>query len=64
MTSLAQPIDTRSSKAGTDAPSGWYAAVIDEKGNEVPITETMIARACEELSASWVFPRARQAIAR
>ena len=64
MTSIAQPIDQRPNNAGKDASSGWYAAIIDEKGNEVPITESMIARACEELSASWVFPRNTLAVAR
>lgn len=42
----------------TDSPIGWGAAVIDERGNEVPITEAMIQRACDELSRSWLFPRA------
>lgn len=36
---------------------GWWAAVIDENGNEVQITEGMIHRACEELARSWTFPR-------
>lgn len=40
-----------------DVPVGWGAAVIDEQGNEVPITESMIERACEELARSWSFPR-------
>ncbi len=39
-----------------DAPVGWGAALIDEQGNEVPITESMIRRACEELSRTWTFP--------
>lgn len=38
-------------------PVGWGAAIIDEKGNEVPITEAMIQRACNELARSWTFPR-------
>lgn len=37
--------------------SVWWAAVIDEQGNEVRITEGMIHRACEELACSWTFPR-------
>lgn len=40
-----------------DAPIGWGAAVIDERGNEIPITEAMVRRACDELSRSWLFPR-------
>lgn len=39
-----------------DAPVGWGAALIDAKGNEIPITESMIQRACEELAGSWRFP--------
>lgn len=33
------------------------AAIIDEEGNEVPITEDMIQSACEELGSEWLFPR-------
>lgn len=40
-----------------DAPIGWGAAIIDERGNEIPITEAMVQRACDELSRSWLFPR-------
>lgn len=40
-----------------DAPVGWGAALIDEQGNEVPITESMVERACDELSRTWTFPR-------
>ncbi len=32
------------------------AAVIDEQGREIPITEAMIQRACENLAESWHFP--------
>ena len=42
---------------------GWGAAIIDERGNEVPITDQMIERACEELSRSWTFPRAAATVA-
>jgi len=45
-----------------DAPVGWGAAIIDEQGNEVPITESMITRACEELARTWTFPRAIQSL--
>jgi hypothetical protein len=48
-------IRSRSSRK-PDAPVGWGAAIIDEKGNEVPITESMVSRACEELAGCWVFP--------
>ncbi|MCG8673046.1 MAG: hypothetical protein MI867_26865 [Pseudomonadales bacterium] len=33
------------------------AAIIDENGCEVPITEEMIQRACNDLSNEWLFPR-------
>lgn len=55
-TYAAQVKDASTSSRKADAPVGWGAAVIDEKGNEVPITESMIARACEELATCWVFP--------
>lgn len=44
-------------KLQASQPVGWGAAIIDEKGNEVPITEAMIQRACNELACSWTFPR-------
>lgn len=33
------------------------AAIIDEHGKEVPITEEMIQKACDDLGNSWLFPR-------
>lgn len=47
-----------------DTPLGWGAAIIDEQGNEVPITEAMVQRACEELARTWIFPRLQAANAR
>ncbi|MZR61645.1 PA1571 family protein [Alcanivorax sp. DP30] len=32
------------------------AAVIDEQGREVPITEAMIQQACESLAKNWHYP--------
>ena len=32
------------------------AAVIDEQGREVPITEAMIQQACETLAKDWSYP--------
>lgn len=32
------------------------AALIDAQGREIPITETMIMRACEELEQNWRYP--------
>lgn len=32
------------------------AAVIDEQGHEVPITEAMIQQACENLANDWNYP--------
>lgn len=43
---------------------GWGAAIVDENGNETPITESMIESACNELAASWLFPRRECAGAR
>lgn len=57
MTAFAARPEISSPYSGKpDAPVGWGAAVIDEKGNEVPITESMVSRACEELASCWVFP--------
>lgn len=36
------------------------AAIIDEFGNEIPITETMIQHACTALTDSWKFPSLKQ----
>lgn len=57
MTCIADRIDPPNDSARRDGMVGWGAAIIDEQGNEVPITESMIERACEELSRSWQFPR-------
>jgi len=35
-------------------------AIIDEFGNETPITETMIQHACSVLSHSWKFPSVKR----
>jgi len=35
-------------------------AIIDELGNETPITETMIQHACSVLSNAWEFPSIKQ----
>lgn len=32
------------------------AALLDEQGHEIPITEEMIMRACDELMKLWQFP--------
>lgn len=39
------------------------AALIDAAGREIPITEEMIRRACEDLDQRWQYPakRSRQA---
>lgn len=33
------------------------AAVLDEQGREIPITEAMILRACKELEQAWSYPK-------
>ena len=38
------------------------AAILDEDGNEVPITEDMIRNACRCLQESWHFPRVSEEI--
>ncbi len=32
------------------------AAMVDEDGNEVPITDNMIKKACNELDKQWTYP--------
>ncbi|MFP1682889.1 PA1571 family protein [Alloalcanivorax sp. C16-1] len=32
------------------------AAVVDEQGREIPITDAMILRACKELEQAWHYP--------
>ncbi len=32
------------------------AALLDEQGREIPITEEMISNACDELMKLWHFP--------
>ena len=32
------------------------AALLDEQGREIPITEEMIVQACDELLKMWQFP--------
>ena len=32
------------------------AALIDENGEEILITEDMIQQACEEMADNWIFP--------
>ncbi|WP_166643077.1 MULTISPECIES: PA1571 family protein [Alcanivorax] len=33
------------------------AALVDEQGREIPITEAMILKACRELEQAWRYPR-------
>ncbi|MEQ3635547.1 PA1571 family protein [Alcanivorax sp.] len=41
----------------TTSPSAFHgAAIIDEQGREIPITEAMIQRACEHLENHWQYP--------
>ena len=35
------------------------AAILDEDGREIPITEDMIQRACEHLEDQWQYPTAQ-----
>jgi len=44
----------------TASPSPFHgAAIIDEDGREIPITEDMIQRACEHLEDQWQYPTAQ-----
>ncbi|ASK36447.1 hypothetical protein CEK62_06695 [Alcanivorax sp. N3-2A] len=38
------------------AASLRHAALIDEHGQEIPITESMILQACETLERHWHYP--------
>ncbi|WP_332872154.1 PA1571 family protein [Alloalcanivorax mobilis] len=40
----------------TPAASLRHAALIDEHGQEIPITESMILQACETLERHWHYP--------
>lgn len=37
-------------------PDFHGAAIIDEHGREIPITEDMVQRACRKLDNVWYFP--------
>lgn len=56
-------MQTRQHNASDHAKDFHGAALIDEQGREVPITEDMIRRACETLEHRWHYPvkRTRQA---
>ena len=58
-TSAPSSIDNNSAHLSSETDFHG-AAIIDENGNEVPITEEMILQACDELSCSWMFPRQTQ----
>jgi hypothetical protein len=56
-------MQTRQQNPSDHAKDFHGAALIDEQGREVPITEDMIRRACETLEHRWQYPvnRTRQA---
>ncbi|HNA20282.1 MAG TPA: hypothetical protein PLN40_02555 [Agitococcus sp.] len=39
----------------------YGAALVDEQGREIPITEEMIVDACDELMKLWHFPMTKAA---
>lgn len=39
-----------------DLQAFYGAALVDEQGREIPITEEMIVDACDELIKLWHFP--------
>ncbi|MCX4029986.1 hypothetical protein H0A36_02045 [Endozoicomonas sp. SM1973] len=50
-----QPIMTTKSPRPENLLYG--AAIIDENGNEIPITEQMIMKACKRLEKAWVYKK-------
>jgi len=49
---LNTPVETRNS-----ASPYQCATLLDAEGREIPITEEMIMRACDELMERWHFPQ-------
>lgn len=51
-----------SSLSSAQAPRREFngAALVDERGREIPITDAMILKACRELEQAWQYP-SRQA---
>ena len=49
------------SRQSASTPSNHLqgAALIDGNGREIPITEEMIRRACEDLEQRWQYPAKR-----
>lgn len=39
----------------------FCASMVDEDGREIPITEEMIMKACDELMQLWQFPSTKKA---
>lgn len=56
---MMQAVDFNSqAELNTTATSALQVAmVVDADGREIPITEEMIMRACDELMSQWCFPR-------
>lgn len=42
--------------ANCEGSSVFAAALVDEQGREIPITEDMIRQACSDLMLQWKFP--------
>lgn len=56
-------MQAHTSNANRQQSSDFHgAALIDQHGREVPITEAMVQQACKHLENSWLYPvNARQA---
>ena len=44
---------TRSSHKHDQSPDFHGASIIDERGREIPITESMVRKACNDLIMAW-----------
>ncbi|SDG82880.1 hypothetical protein SAMN05216588_101100 [Pseudomonas flavescens] len=52
---MSSPDEQHANRASAE-PENTHGAVIDLRGREIPITESMIQQACSELDKQWVKP--------
>lgn len=53
---MSSPDEQYANQASAQSETN-HGAVIDPRGREIPITESMIQQACNELDKQWVKPR-------
>ncbi|MCW2291897.1 MULTISPECIES: PA1571 family protein [Pseudomonas] len=53
---MSSPDEQHANQASAESET-THGAVIDPRGREIPITESMIQQACSELDKQWVKPR-------